>query len=67
MRFPVLRNCESQTTLTADGRSGDESLDELVSVMMTPKTGNRLHVPREVLGTQVEPSRCLVMVKHSIW
>lgn len=67
MRFPGLRNCESQTTLMADGRSGDESLDELVSVMMTPKTGNRLHVPREVLGTQVEQSRRLVMAKHCTW
>ncbi|XP_037609808.1 FERM and PDZ domain-containing protein 2 isoform X1 [Sebastes umbrosus] len=54
VRSPVLRNYESQTTLMADGRSGDDSLDELVSVMMTPKTGNRLHVPREVriLGAQ---------------
>ncbi|XP_051274443.1 tyrosine-protein phosphatase non-receptor type 13 isoform X1 [Dicentrarchus labrax] len=49
VRSPVMRNYESQTTLMTDGRSGDqESLDETVSVMMTPKTGNRLHVPREV-------------------
>lgn len=54
MRSPVLKNFGSQTTLAADGRSGDESLDEIVSVMMTPKTGNRLHVPREVLRAQVE-------------
>lgn len=37
-----------------DARSGDESLDEIVSVMMAQKTGNRLHVPQEVLGAQVE-------------
>lgn len=55
VRSPVLKNFGSQTTLAADGRSGDESLDEIVSVMMTPKTGNRLHVPREVLRAQVEP------------
>ncbi|XP_028990190.1 FERM and PDZ domain-containing protein 2 isoform X2 [Betta splendens] len=44
----ALRNYESRTTLVADGsRSGDESLDEIVSVMMTPKNSNRLHVPRK--------------------
>ncbi|KAF1374187.1 hypothetical protein PFLUV_G00246940 [Perca fluviatilis] len=50
----VLGNYESQTTLMTDGRSGDDSSDEIVSVMMTPKTSNRLHVPREVrvLGSQ---------------
>lgn len=53
VRSSVLKNYGSQTTLTADGKSGDESLDEVVSVMMTPKTGNRLHVPRDVLRTQV--------------
>uniref|UniRef100_A0A3B3UGY0 FERM and PDZ domain containing 2 n=1 Tax=Poecilia latipinna TaxID=48699 RepID=A0A3B3UGY0_9TELE len=37
----------SQTTLMTDGRSGDDSLDEIVSVMMTPKASNRLHVPRD--------------------
>ncbi|XP_026207565.1 tyrosine-protein phosphatase non-receptor type 13 [Anabas testudineus] len=47
-RSSVLRNYESQTTLMADSRSGDESLDEIISVMMTPKTSNRLHIPREV-------------------
>ncbi|KAM7371145.1 hypothetical protein PAMP_010636 [Pampus punctatissimus] len=54
VRSPVLRNHESHTTLMTDGRSGDENLDELVSVMMTPKTSNRLHVPREarVLSAQ---------------
>lgn len=38
----------------ADGRSAEESSDEIVSVMMTPKTGNRLHVPGGVTGAQVE-------------
>ncbi|XP_073345028.1 FERM and PDZ domain-containing protein 2 [Pagrus major] len=54
VRSPVLRNYESQSTLMADGRSVEDSLDELVSVMMTPKTSNRLNVPREVhvLGAQ---------------
>ncbi|XP_035853118.1 FERM and PDZ domain-containing protein 2 isoform X1 [Sander lucioperca] len=44
----VLGNYESQTTLMT------VSSDEIVSVMMTPKTSNRLHVPREVrvLGSQ---------------
>ncbi|XP_067344248.1 FERM and PDZ domain-containing protein 2 isoform X2 [Channa argus] len=48
----ALRNSESQTM--TDSRSGDECLDEIISVMMTPKTGNRLHIPRRVrvLGTQ---------------
>ncbi|XP_068161767.1 FERM and PDZ domain-containing protein 2 [Antennarius striatus] len=51
---PVLRNYESQTTMMADSRSVDDSLDEIVSVMMTPKTSNRLHVPQDirVLGAQ---------------
>eukprot|EP00064_Thunnus_orientalis_P012454 superscaffoldBa00001912_g12489 len=47
VRSPVLRNHESHTSPT-DGRSGDNNLDEIVSVMMTPKTSNRLHVPPEV-------------------
>lgn len=51
LRSSSLRNCESHATLTADGRSADESPDELVA--MTPKTCNRLHIPREVLGAQV--------------
>ncbi|MEQ2311024.1 hypothetical protein AMECASPLE_015398, partial [Ameca splendens] len=53
-RSPVLRKYGSQTTLMTDRRSGDDSLDEIVSVMMTPKASNRLHVPREVrvLSTQ---------------
>ncbi|XP_030255129.1 tyrosine-protein phosphatase non-receptor type 13 isoform X1 [Sparus aurata] len=45
---PVMRNYDSQSTLMADGRSVDNGLDEIMSVMMTPKTGNRLNVPREV-------------------
>ncbi|XP_019108800.2 FERM and PDZ domain-containing protein 2 isoform X1 [Larimichthys crocea] len=44
----MLRNYESQATLMTDGRSADDSLDDSVSLTMTPKTGNRLHVPREV-------------------
>ncbi|KAI3365066.1 hypothetical protein L3Q82_010183, partial [Scortum barcoo] len=52
LRSHMLRNYESQTTLMTDGRSGDDSLDEISSVTMTPKTGNRLHVPREVLRAQ---------------
>ncbi|XP_047232107.1 FERM and PDZ domain-containing protein 2 isoform X2 [Girardinichthys multiradiatus] len=53
-RSPVLRKYGSQTTLMTDRRSGDDSLDEIVSVMMTPKASNRLHVPQEVrvLSTQ---------------
>ncbi|KAK9530146.1 hypothetical protein VZT92_011670 [Zoarces viviparus] len=47
VRSPVLRHYESQTTIMTDVRSGDDSLDEIVSAMMPPKTGNRLHVPRE--------------------
>ncbi|TNN35302.1 FERM and PDZ domain-containing protein 2 [Liparis tanakae] len=56
VRSPVQRHCESQTTETtmADVRSPDDSLEEIVSVATTPKTGNRLHVPREAcfLGAQ---------------
>ncbi|XP_017166125.1 FERM and PDZ domain-containing protein 2 isoform X1 [Poecilia reticulata] len=48
IRSPVLRKYGSQTTLMTDGRSGDDSLDEIVSVVMTPKASNRLHVPRDV-------------------
>ncbi|KAL1263829.1 hypothetical protein QQF64_004184, partial [Cirrhinus molitorella] len=39
------RNYESQSTILADSRAGDNYLDELVSVMMTPKGTHRLHVP----------------------
>ncbi|XP_034414012.1 tyrosine-protein phosphatase non-receptor type 13 [Cyclopterus lumpus] len=54
VRSPVLRHYESQTTIMTDVRSRDDSLEEIVSVTMTPKTCNRLHVPREarVLGAQ---------------
>ncbi|XP_072229504.1 FERM and PDZ domain-containing protein 2 [Leuresthes tenuis] len=48
MRSPVLRKYESQTTLMTDARSRDDSLEEIASVIMTPKTSNRLNVPREV-------------------
>ncbi|XP_019720891.1 tyrosine-protein phosphatase non-receptor type 13 isoform X1 [Hippocampus comes] len=47
LRPSALRNYESQTTLMAYGQPGD-SLDEIVSVMMEPKTGNRLQPPQEV-------------------
>ncbi|KAG7514141.1 FERM and PDZ domain-containing protein 2 [Solea senegalensis] len=54
VRSPVLRNYESQNMVMADGRSDDNSVDEVISVMMTPKTTNRLHVPGDVrvLGAQ---------------
>uniref|UniRef100_UPI003AAA2768 FERM and PDZ domain-containing protein 2 n=1 Tax=Centroberyx gerrardi TaxID=166262 RepID=UPI003AAA2768 len=48
VRCPVPRSEESQVPAAADGPSGEDSLDEIVSVMMTPKTGSRLHVPRDV-------------------
>ncbi|KAM9716115.1 FERM and PDZ domain-containing protein 2 isoform 1-T1 [Menidia menidia] len=48
LRSPVLRKYESQTTLMTDGRSRDDSLDEIVSDTRTPKTVNRLHVPPPV-------------------
>ncbi|XP_077481618.1 FERM and PDZ domain-containing protein 2 isoform X1 [Stigmatopora argus] len=47
LRPSALRNYESQSTLMACGQLGD-SLDEIVSVMMEPKTSNRLHPPQEV-------------------
>ncbi|XP_029954711.1 FERM and PDZ domain-containing protein 2 [Salarias fasciatus] len=47
-RSSVMKNCESQTTLMTDGRSGEESLDEIVSVMMTPKPVDKLRVPLDV-------------------
>ncbi|XP_037133907.1 tyrosine-protein phosphatase non-receptor type 13 [Syngnathus acus] len=46
-RPSTLRNYESQSTLMAYGQPGD-SLDEIVSLMMEPKTGNRLYPPQEV-------------------
>ncbi|XP_030019311.1 FERM and PDZ domain-containing protein 2 isoform X3 [Sphaeramia orbicularis] len=48
VRSPIIRNYESQSMLMGESRSADESLDEIVSVMMTPKASNRLNVPREV-------------------
>ncbi|KAM8836489.1 FERM and PDZ domain-containing protein 2 isoform 2-T4 [Spinachia spinachia] len=54
VRSPVMRRYESQTTVMTDVRSAHNSLDEIVSAMMTPKTADRLNVPREVrdLGAQ---------------
>ncbi|XP_069012389.1 FERM and PDZ domain-containing protein 2 [Embiotoca jacksoni] len=54
VRSPGLRDHECQNTPMTDGRSGDNNIDEIVSAIATPKTSNRLHVPREVrvLGTQ---------------
>ncbi|CAI5659479.1 unnamed protein product [Oreochromis niloticus] len=53
-RSPGLKKYISQTTPMTDGRSRDDSLDEIVSVMMTPKTSKKLHFPPEVriLSTQ---------------
>ncbi|XP_029384073.1 FERM and PDZ domain-containing protein 2 [Echeneis naucrates] len=51
---PVPRNHESQNMLMAYTQSGDDNLDDVVSVMMTPKTGNRLHVPSEVRGLSAQ-------------
>ncbi|XP_033990713.1 tyrosine-protein phosphatase non-receptor type 13 [Trematomus bernacchii] len=48
VRSPVFRNYESQGTSITDGSSEQDGLDEIVSAMMTPKTSNRLNVPREV-------------------
>ncbi|XP_031424816.1 tyrosine-protein phosphatase non-receptor type 13 isoform X2 [Clupea harengus] len=56
--FRVLeRNYESQTTLLADSRQGDDDLDELVSVMMTPKSATQLHLPEiRIRNAQDSPS-----------
>ncbi|XP_038830883.1 tyrosine-protein phosphatase non-receptor type 13-like [Salvelinus namaycush] len=45
VRSPLLKNYESQTTLMTDVHSGEYDLDEIVSVMLTPKTGSRLQLP----------------------
>ncbi|KAM9412040.1 FERM and PDZ domain-containing protein 2-like [Salvelinus alpinus] len=45
VRSPLLKNYESQTTLMTDVHSGEDDLDEIVSVMLTPKTGSRLQLP----------------------
>ncbi|KAF6723083.1 FERM and PDZ domain-containing protein 2, partial [Oryzias melastigma] len=44
-RSPVLGKYEPQTP--TDGRSANESSEEFVSAMMTPKSGHRLNVPQE--------------------
>ncbi|CAJ1081251.1 FERM and PDZ domain-containing protein 2 isoform X3 [Xyrichtys novacula] len=56
VRSLVLRNYEPHSTLMTDGRLGDDSSDEIVSVTMTSKSGNRLSVP--VLGAQDSPLNC---------
>uniref|UniRef100_A0A3Q0T492 FERM and PDZ domain containing 2 n=1 Tax=Amphilophus citrinellus TaxID=61819 RepID=A0A3Q0T492_AMPCI len=50
----IISQPKSQTTLMTDGRSRDDSLDEIVSIMMTPKASKKLHFPPEVqlLSTQ---------------
>ncbi|XP_029484969.2 tyrosine-protein phosphatase non-receptor type 13-like isoform X1 [Oncorhynchus nerka] len=45
VRSPLLKNYESQTTLRTNVLSGEDDLDEIVSVMLTPKTGSRLQLP----------------------
>lgn len=51
---PTERNYASQSTILADSRAGDDYLDELVSVMMTPKGTSRLHVPEvRIINAQV--------------
>nr|XP_055032855.1 FERM and PDZ domain-containing protein 2 isoform X2 [Misgurnus anguillicaudatus] len=56
------RNYESQSTILVDSRAGDDYLDELVSVMMTPKSINRLHVPEvRIINAQDDYSRSASM------
>ncbi|XP_017569821.2 FERM and PDZ domain-containing protein 2 isoform X1 [Pygocentrus nattereri] len=56
------RSYESQTTLRADSKAED-GLDELVSMMMTPKAGSRLHVPNvRILNAQNDYSRSASMI-----
>ncbi|XP_041703413.2 tyrosine-protein phosphatase non-receptor type 13-like isoform X2 [Coregonus clupeaformis] len=58
MRSPLLKNYESQTNLMTDVRSGEDDLDEIVSVMLTPKTGSRLQLPDvRILNAQDACSR----------
>uniref|UniRef100_A0A4W5MQS0 PDZ domain-containing protein n=1 Tax=Hucho hucho TaxID=62062 RepID=A0A4W5MQS0_9TELE len=58
MRSPLLKNYESQTTLMTNVRSGEDDLDEIVSVMLTPKTGSRLQLPDvRILNAQDGHSR----------
>ncbi|KAF4106978.1 hypothetical protein G5714_012968 [Onychostoma macrolepis] len=57
------RNYESQSTIRADSRAGDDDLDELVSVMMTPKGTNRLHVPQvRIINAQDDYSRSASLI-----
>ncbi|XP_026079022.1 tyrosine-protein phosphatase non-receptor type 13 [Carassius auratus] len=57
------RNYESQSTILDDGRAGDDYLDELVSVMMTPKGTNRLHVPEvRIINAQDDYSRSASLI-----
>ncbi|KAF3853252.1 hypothetical protein F7725_013940 [Dissostichus mawsoni] len=44
----VMQSSPEEGTSVTDGSSEQDGLDEIVSVMMTPKTSNRLNVPREV-------------------
>uniref|UniRef100_A0A8C2KCS1 FERM and PDZ domain containing 2 n=1 Tax=Cyprinus carpio TaxID=7962 RepID=A0A8C2KCS1_CYPCA len=57
------RNYESQSTILDDGRAGDDYLDELVSVMMTPKGTHRLHVPEvRIINAQDDYSRSASLI-----
>ncbi|XP_051969243.1 tyrosine-protein phosphatase non-receptor type 13 [Xyrauchen texanus] len=52
------RSYDSQSTILVDNRAGDDDLDELVSVMMTPKSMSRLHVPEvRIVNAQDDYSR----------
>lgn len=47
-----------QSSQTVDSQSGRDELDEIVSVMMTPKSGSSLHVPDvRILNAQDSGSR----------
>ncbi|KAK9965018.1 hypothetical protein ABG768_004132 [Culter alburnus] len=57
------RNYASQSTILADSRAGDDYLDELVSVMMTPKGSSRLHVPEvRIINAQDDYSRSASLI-----
>ncbi|XP_067286262.1 FERM and PDZ domain-containing protein 2 [Pseudorasbora parva] len=57
------RNYASQSTILADSRAGDDYLDDLVSVMMTPKGTNRLHVPEvRIVNAQDDYSRSASLI-----
>ncbi|XP_040033289.1 FERM and PDZ domain-containing protein 2 isoform X1 [Gasterosteus aculeatus] len=66
VRSPVMRHYESQTTVMTDVRSAHNSLDEIVSAMMTPKTANRLNVPREVRDLGAQDSCSLSAPLHCV-